>query len=712
MNNLINYPIKETLGLLRIENPLNLLTGPQKNIIKVALAVLTSFVACYMIYRHYAKKAVKQLPAPRTPMPEQNASMLKQEKSASPIDKGDQLQNQKAPAPTPGKEDQQRDSAELFSPPMDLSDKKDPSKLEGKPERVMLSPEPAKQMPAIDSSTDDKAKMPSQPSEDQQTQNKISDAVHGLGEAVIIALLTLPSAPSTPNAPHKIDDSVRVDAVDELPAQTKVDDQIKPAVEIVKEDVVQVKEENVEAQPLPDVQQKELPVLENIQEQPLPKVIIAPVKTATSHFHAGLNPCNDSIQELVEDLIGLSPMDKTAMGRVKDPKTGKEILKFAPYRDKMINFMVNQFGMERAKDPHTGRGDYFVPGVPAFVLKRPLADVLPEEIFNFSDSAEVCFQMTGEEIKKWQESYRIYHPAEMPFDSASIQKWLSGKSSDGAEAANMKFLLRIAQTPVIRDFDGKLVKRSVDEFAGEIYLVSACGIDFATRKHDEDDIKKYILNWKEVVHTNRDGSIKYENARDMATTGKRARLNAELVLQDLKKMASLRLKAQDELGIEVVVETALGLGVFAGRHIGIEEEVRQLSVQAVKEVLQEEAFKNIKLVCFALPIFAKRDNFHIFSEGFNEYDGHTPILILDQDMHKIAENAAVRKDDNGKRLKRYITSELNPGDSHGVFGEYWMSDGPATEEKLAYTTLGLLTQHHAVNPIVFDASHYHTINLE
>jgi hypothetical protein len=59
--------------------------------------------------------------------------------------------------------------------------------------------------------------------------------------------------------------------------------------------------------------------------------------------------------------------------------------------------------------------------------------------------------------------------------------------------------------------------------------------------------------------------------------------------------------------------------------------------------------------------------------------------------------------------KNFRVSELNPADSHGVFGEYWQNRGPAVEEKLALTTVGLLVQHHLINPYVLDRSHFRFI---
>jgi hypothetical protein len=47
--------------------------------------------------------------------------------------------------------------------------------------------------------------------------------------------------------------------------------------------------------------------------------------------------------------------------------------------------------------------------------------------------------------------------------------------------------------------------------------------------------------------------------------------------------------------------------------------------------------------------------------------------------------------------------------AHGVFGEYWQNRGPAVEEKLALTTVGLLVQHHLINPQVLDSKNYYFI---
>jgi hypothetical protein len=112
---------------------------------------------------------------------------------------------------------------------------------------------------------------------------------------------------------------------------------------------------------------------------------------------------------------------------------------------------------------------------------------------------------------------------------------------------------------------------------------------------------------------------------------------------------------------------------------------------------------------FALPIIDEEDNnrrksnpFNDFAEQFHEpqYKGPIPVMIADQDMHRLT--VAIAR-------QGYVVSQLNPADSHGVFGEYWQNRGPAVEEKLALTTLGLLVQHHLINREVLNTNNYHFI---
>ena len=99
------------------------------------------------------------------------------------------------------------------------------------------------------------------------------------------------------------------------------------------------------------------------------------------------------------------------------------------------------------------------------------------------------------------------------------------------------------------------------------------------------------------------------------------------------------------------------------------------------------------------------DTFDDFVEQFQEpvYNGSVPVLIADQDMHRLT--VAIAR-------QGFTVSELNPADSHGVFGEYWQNRGPAVEEKLALTTVGLLVQHHVINPEVLNPNNYHLVEVK
>lgn len=59
----------------------------------------------------------------------------------------------------------------------------------------------------------------------------------------------------------------------------------------------------------------------------------------------------------------------------------------------------------------------------------------------------------------------------------------------------------------------------------------------------------------------------------------------------------------------------IGLGIFSGDAVGIGIQNRALAVKALRTVLEEEKFENIKVIIFSMPIFKRpKDNFHYFKE--------------------------------------------------------------------------------------------------
>jgi hypothetical protein len=415
----------------------------------------------------------------------------------------------------------------------------------------------------------------------------------------------------------------------------------------------------------------------------------------------GLNESShQDVKSLFERLMLLTPMDKNG------PMNGKCHLQ----TEQMEQFLSQTFGFKNIPEK------YIVQGVKSFQLDKPPHYVDPKKRVYFPSDTTNSFTMAVEEIIRWQRSYAVYADKNIKgINKEFLYRALQGQSEDGEEAFRMKFVVRISTCPILMEFDAKIIPRKLDEdWPNRIKLVSVTGIDFAGRKHDVFDILQYVSNWKDIYEIDPKTDLPFVyNGRDFRVKRKAppVKLQEDLLLKDLKYMARLRLQACDLEGVKVVVETGIGLGVFSGKHIGIDGNVRLSSALAIRTVLEEDGpnYKNIRAVVFALPIIDDNNNsergrhcFSDFVDQFQEpqYNGPIPVLIADQDMHRLTVAIA---------LHGFIVSQLNPADSHGVFGEYWQNRGPAVEEKLALTTLGLLVQHHLINREVLDTKNYHLI---
>lgn len=406
------------------------------------------------------------------------------------------------------------------------------------------------------------------------------------------------------------------------------------------------------------------------------------------------NSENKKILELFEKLASLNPMKKPG------PMSG-------PCREQthqMQHFLKENFGFRNTPNHQ------IVPGVMAFRIEKPVSSLQSNQpIFFPPQYSSKYFIMTPLEILQWQQSFRVYYDALVKgINNEFLHRALQGQSVDGEEAFRMKFVVRISISPIFMNFDGEIIERKLHDMrANQIRLVSVTGIDFAGRKHDYGDILYYIKNWRKVFEWDRQKNVPTAlNGRDFVRCrgAQPVELHNHRILQDLVRMTRLRLEACDREGVEIVVETGIGLGVFAGKQWGIETLVRRLSAQATRYVLEKygREYTNIRAVVFALPIFARYDPtdvYHVFVHEFQNriYRGSIPVLIIDQDMHRLT--VAIAESD-------YKVSQLNPADSHGVFGEYWQNYGPAVEEKLALTTAGLLVQHHFINPHVLNPQRY------
>ncbi|CAF4729914.1 unnamed protein product [Rotaria sp. Silwood1] len=352
----------------------------------------------------------------------------------------------------------------------------------------------------------------------------------------------------------------------------------------------------------------------------------------------------------------LAPMDKPG------PMGGQcEIQTY-----QMETFLKENFDFENIP------GEYIVQGVKSFrigqlpslqSLDKKLIIKFPSEIY------ENPFEMTIEEIRQWQQSYVVYacQDNDLSIDKEFLKRALQGQSKDGDEAFRMKFVIRISTCPILMEFDAQVIPRKLEEeWPNRIKLVSVTGIDFAGRKHDIRDIYTYLTNWRNVYaldpHTNE--PFIYGGRDFCPNRNVRGVLDEKRLYDDLIRMARLRLRACDYEGVQIVVETGIGLGVFAGRQIGIDHQTRSFTARAIKQVLEEDgsSYSKIKAVVFALPIFEideSTSTYNYFIDIFkNKYIGIIPILIVDQDMHRLT--VAIAK-------QGFFVSELNPADSHGVF---------------------------------------------
>ena len=408
------------------------------------------------------------------------------------------------------------------------------------------------------------------------------------------------------------------------------------------------------------------------------------------------------IQQLFDRLGSMAAMDKNGpMSGDCDKETTQ-----------METFLSHNFQFKNLN------GEYIVHGVQSFRLGKPPHSITPNMMIKFPVNGRVPFEMTIQEIVDWQRSYVVYADQDaLGMTKNFLRSALQGLSKSGDEAFRMKFVVRISKCPVLMEFNARIIPRDLKhDWPHRIKLVSVTGVDFAGRIHDINDITNYVANWVDIYELDpRTAMPLVYNGRDFRVKPRAppGRLHEKTLLRDLMCMARLRLFACDREKVEVVVETGIGLGVFAGKSIGVDTRVRQISALAMRKVLEEDgaSFENIRAVVFALPVFdseapdgRRNDAFQAFADEFEKkkYEGCVPVLVADQDMHRLTVAIA---------MAGYRVSELNPADSHGVFGEYWQNRGPAVEEKLALTTVGLLVQHHLINPHVLDMDRYHLVSV-
>lgn len=357
----------------------------------------------------------------------------------------------------------------------------------------------------------------------------------------------------------------------------------------------------------------------------------------------------------------------------------------------------------------------------AFTLSKKLDDFKDNEVFTLDDGGGTRFQFSAQEAKQWQASYRVYmHPVTIKHykhnNSLDLVAWLKKRLSKDLEppesfndvdAFCMKFLVRVSCAPIVLDWQGRMFSRKPsDSQANNEYQFSQPGIDFNNRRYDKMDMNEYTdIPESNVGNRGGEYSIRPESE--------------DLLYQHILVMAQLRFAAYQNSGIKFVHEVPIGQGVFLQNlDPNSNTKVRNYYAQAIAAVLasddygiqkftmcfkyrldeqaQAEAFKTSFIAAFATHgTWLIDTSVKYYRNKFTWHDptGHPAVELVERDILLEAHTASA----HGK------TSYLNAADSAGIYGQWWESEGGgALEEGLAKKTLGLLTQHHAINLHISD----------
>ena len=365
-----------------------------------------------------------------------------------------------------------------------------------------------------------------------------------------------------------------------------------------------------------------------------------------------------------------------------------------------------------------------------FLLQKSSADLhqmYPETVVYFPNDSSKTFAMTAREIINWQHSYVVYADESIDgMDKKHLNRSLcpydrlTGYSSPrcaGRERFLMKFVVRVSTCPILMEFDAKIIPRTLnEEWPHRIKLVSATNINLAGRNYDVYDIPYYITNWRDIfdtLHLNPSRGMPDNESCYPKRNAPKTKLNKERVEDSLMRMTRLRLRACDKEGVQIVVETDTVAGASAGDYLGIDGKIRGLSRKVIRIVLEQDgpSYKNIRAIVFALPIMNRnrshidsRSTFDDFVDEFSnpKYNGSIPVLIADQDMHRLTVTIA---------RHGFIVSESNYTDSHGGFGHRWECQESGLEQKVALTTVGLLVQQYPNNLEISNRDNYHLLDI-
>lgn len=146
-------------------------------------------------------------------------------------------------------------------------------------------------------------------------------------------------------------------------------------------------------------------------------------------------------------------------------------------------------------------------------------------------------------------------------------------------------------------------------------------------------------------------------------------LNSRLYKDTMKQLFKRWLMSQDNFGVNAVILPFVGGGVYLNKLAMNEQDTaRQLILEALKEALEESAFKNIKEVIFAAPDdqhgFDANKSYHNAAKIFSRYSqqqGMPNLTVANVDIFDAA---------NQLQQKGIVVGMINPGSDRTIGGHY------------------------------------------
>jgi hypothetical protein len=277
------------------------------------------------------------------------------------------------------------------------------------------------------------------------------------------------------------------------------------------------------------------------------------------------------------------------------------------------------------------------------------------DLSNLSDDDRFAcgsFYLTGREIKDLVSSLRVSYDSSI-LDSYELNHILIHGSSSILDHSKARGRMVSSLVVSVCDSKGEPLSRGNILFPYRVYTSNAPNLAY-----NDNDRKQFL---------NGDGT-----------------LNIEKYTQEIKRILLHFFEEAVKNGDDTVVFGGFGLGAYMPKELS--PVASSCFVEAVRSVMNEQG-KKFKKVIFASPCTALTSPISRISN----------VIVSNKSCLDIAHIGA----EQGFKI-----ALLNPGDSSGIPGQFWLQGHIALEEMFALFTTLLLAQHPHCNPLVGNASVY------